>query len=90
MPRFCRPILDSDGNRIGIACGHESSHTCSSCKRSGARKRCDFPLQHGGTCDRWLCSSCAIVQSRNGSDTVDFCPAHDRLWKEQHKRKIAP
>ena len=64
-------------NGWGIACsrGAKRATKCSVCGRLGADKLCDWKME-GGTCDRPLCSRCAVHVS--GED-LDFCPSHD--WK---------
>lgn len=80
-----KPLTDGHGSVIGYACSRGQSHTCSSCKRARATKQCDFKIGGGRTCDRHLCGRCA-VQQRVGTDgySVDFCPAHDRMFKSQN------
>lgn len=87
MPRSCR-LLYENGKLVASVMVETKNRKCSSCGRPGAKKQCDYPLNAGGgrTCDRWLCDRCAVVQKRTSRDTVDFCPAHDRLWKRENLR----
>lgn len=50
------------------------AQSCSVCGRSNATIRCDFsaPGNKSGTCDKWLCRSCAVPRGPN----IDWCPDH--------------
>lgn len=61
---------------IAIVCVRRAKSYCS-CGRVST-KLCDFPLtgpKTGKTCDRNICSSCAVNINRN----VDYCPTHAKL-----------
>lgn len=75
----CRTIVAGPG-MTAIACTRGTQRP--SCSTPGcanrADKQCDFPVKRGGkagTCDRHICSKCAVSAGRN----VDHCPAHARL-----------
>jgi hypothetical protein len=61
--------------------------TCKFCgQRYSEGKLCDFPVEHGKTCDAAMCSECARTIGRQQTDvgggmkrlgdTVDVCPIH--------------
>src|ERR1700677_5238572 len=59
---------------------------CPFCKRGDVSKLCDFPVQHGKTCDAAMCDSCATTLRSQETDlghgltklndTYDVCPIH--------------
>lgn len=79
--------VDLGNGATGIFCsrGRGTRKTCSSCQVNRATRACDFPLEgakKGKTCDRDLCSKCAVKVGRHeagtkyAGDSLDFCPAH--------------
>lgn len=67
----CKPLPGG-----GYACSRGTSRgPCSSCGYVIASKLCDYRLTNGKTCDRKLCSHCAVKRA----PTVDYCPAHARM-----------
>jgi hypothetical protein len=67
-----------------IVCNRER-RTCATpgCSKQ-TRKQCDFPVTRNGkagTCDRYLCSGCAVSVGPN----VDHCPPHARAAKGANK-----
>lgn len=83
----CTPII-KDGKRIGFVCGPAPrGRNCSACGRF-VRGRdvllCDYPSdkkkrfgtvarpRNSKTCDKPLCSSCAVHVGLNR----DYCPSH--------------
>lgn len=80
MPRRCVRFshVAPDGQLVqGIATVFEETRACQSCSRT-ATLRCDYPItrRNGakGTCDRWICKSCATTV---GEDR-HYCPPHER------------
>ena len=76
----CRTIKVGDGFAVVCVRGQRAK-PCAVCK-SPSTQLCDFPLtgpKAGKTCDAPLCRRCAV---KVGPDR-DYCPAHDRLTKEQ-------
>jgi hypothetical protein len=78
MPRRCRPII-IDGKQVGIA-----TVQVGYCQTTGCygveEKLCDYPVTRKGkpgTCDRKLCSRCAV----NVGPNKDYCPPHARVAK---------
>jgi len=73
----CRTIIVGDGVRV-IACSRgRSAARCTSCKTRPASKLCDYPVKRDGkeaTCDRALCTRCAVRSGVNH----DNCPPHAR------------
>ena len=85
-------------NGVAIICsrGRSRAKPCSvtGCPRK-ATKLCDFKLRgakEGKTCDRDLCDVHAISQGRqqlelvpgmSKEDSIDYCPAHDKLAREE-------
>lgn len=91
----CRVSRDPLGRALVICCSRGSSsrsRLCSSCGRPGATQLCDYKLANGKTCDRPLCTRCAVVQKPEWGqgDRVDFCPAHDRLARKERAAWDAP
>lgn len=83
----CETVDLGDGVTL-IACsrGRRTRRSCSvpGCTNA-ATKQCDFPLggaKKGKTCDRHLCSTCAVVMSRRGRETTDYCPPHAKQARE--------
>lgn len=67
---------------FAFACGRGRSRRCSSCKTRTASKLCDFPVTRDGkqgTCDRALCTRCAVPVGPNR----DLCPPHARHQAKQ-------
>lgn len=80
MPRRCIRVSGTspDGQPFtGIVTVFEQRRSCSSCGK-GATLRCDYPVvprgRKAGTCDRWICSSCATTVG----DDLHYCPPHER------------
>lgn len=74
------------GGGHAIACSRgRRRRPCSVCKTRPHTKLCDFPLKGkkaGKTCSAPLCDACSVRQGNDLSgDTIDFCPAHDRVAK---------
>jgi hypothetical protein len=70
----CTPIKLSDGT-VMIARGRSPRRRCSACGIHWADLACDEPDERhrSGTCDRPLCSGCAVhVEPDN-----DYCPTHE-------------
>lgn len=71
----CEFIKTDDG--VMIVCGRgrrAPTKRCSACNHYLASLECDFPTptHKSGTCDRALCSNCAVHISGNR----DHCPHH--------------
>jgi hypothetical protein len=69
-----------------IVCGARSRRK--RCRWCGAphTKLCDFKLsgkKAGQTCDAPMCDRCATRMGEVAGDTVDYCPPHARLAKEE-------
>lgn len=78
----------------GFICGTRTRRKCSSCGGDRADKQCDYPVTrrvqqaighsnataptYAGTCDRYLCSTCAVMVAPD----IDYCPAHHRASQE--------
>lgn len=67
---YCKTVRLPDG---GVAIvrfsGKQPQHKCA-CGRP-ATIQCDYP-EGDGTCDKWLCKSCAVHVGRDR----DYCPSH--------------
>jgi hypothetical protein len=85
----CEWYKSADGVVIHVNRGHSRSpqRICKFCRqkyRDG--KLCDFPVEHGKTCDAEMCSDCARTLGPQEThighgivrlgDTIDVCPIH--------------
>lgn len=72
----CETVRMPDGG-LAIVCtrGKRPARKCA-CGRP-ATLQCDYPVEHG-TCDEWLCKSCAVHVGHNR----DYCPSHPRAQSE--------
>jgi len=74
MPRWCETIEMADGTRA-IVCHSGPRQRAPLCRCGRVSSiQCDFPLLHGGTCDRHLCRYCAVPVGRDR----DYCQEHPR------------
>jgi hypothetical protein len=81
----------------GFVCtGRRGRHFCSvpGCT-AVAVAQCDYPIKrrngHSGSCSRYLCAGHKVTQGQRqqafpfervvGTDTIDYCPIHDRMAK---------
>ena len=82
------------GGVTAIVCTRGMGRTTKVCVQCGRRadRLCDWPLggsKTGKTCDRPICSRCALSQpSEDGSDTLDYCPPHARLYERQGPPRV--
>ena len=74
---------------------------CKFCgQRSNDMKLCDFPVEHGKTCDAEMCSNCARTLGRQQTDighgikrlndTIDVCPIHRTAIVVNGQFKVNP
>lgn len=59
---------------------------CNSIYRAEDGKLCDFPVEHGKTCDAEMCGNCSVTLGyqetdigaglKRLGDTIDLCPIH--------------
>ena len=69
------PIIDLPNGGRAFVCvrGPHRNKVCSVCRGPGD-KLCDFPLGGGKTCDKPLCSRCAV----HTEPDTDVCPSHPK------------
>lgn len=78
----CRSIKTPDGHTV-IVCSRGRRVWCSTCGHREATKLCDFKFtgaSAGKTCDKPLCSRCAVKMKALGDD-VDYCGPHHRFYE---------
>ncbi len=78
----CRPLITEDGKVFGFACGpkrEQPKYVCQTCWKRRSERQCDYPTAPGKTCDKHLCSTCAV---RVGPDK-DHCPDHQRETEKE-------
>lgn len=67
---YCTTVRMPDGTVALVRySGKRPTHKCA-CGQP-ATLQCDYPTEHG-TCDAWLCKSCA----RHVGPNRDYCPSH--------------
>ncbi len=87
----CEWYETSDGGVMHINRGRSPGRRmkCKFCGcdyRESDGKLCDFPVEHGKTCDAAMCPTCAVTVGRQKTDvgaglkrlndTIDLCPIH--------------
>jgi len=84
----CEWYKMADGTVMHVNRGRGGkSQTCKFCgKRYTEGKLCDFPVEHGKTCDAAMCNECARTLGAQHTDighgmtrlndTIDVCPIH--------------
>lgn len=86
----CGWYKDEHGNVIHINHGRSPGRKlkCKFCGREyRGGKLCDFPMEHGKTCDAQMCDRCATTvglydspmegsKLKRINDTFDLCPIH--------------
>ena len=84
----CEWYKMADGTVVHVNRGRGSRKmTCKFCnQRYSEGKLCDFPVEHGKTCDAEMCNDCARTIGRQHAeighgmkrlnDTIDVCPIH--------------
>lgn len=70
----CEHVTLKDGTRAIVCTGRRGRRRCSACRNAWASLECDFPTpsRKTGTCDKPLCSDCAVSVGPN----LDHCPTH--------------
>lgn len=96
----CDALHMGKGVAVIVCSRGRSRKQCKHCRRRPATKLCDFPLRgrkQGKTCDMGLCETCAVKQAHQApfrgtlaGDTIDLCPAHDRIVRDKGWPKPAP
>lgn len=89
MPIVHTPIIEN-----GVVVGHTTSRVarrpCVMCG-AGHSKLCDFKLRGakvGQTCDRPLCTKCAIPGGKTeDGQKIDYCPAHAEMIGKEKARQ---
>ncbi|WP_288637019.1 hypothetical protein [uncultured Oxalobacter sp.] len=74
----CNITKTRDGEKL-FMCGEEMPQldVCVDCGYV-ADILCDYPVGEGLTCDRSLCSGCAVEVAPN----LHYCKTHYELWKQ--------
>jgi hypothetical protein len=86
---YCDRFTTKDG--VYVVCCRSGRRPSCSVPGCGAPSefQCDFPLsgkKRGRTCSKHLCAQHRVRQPTIvplGGETIDYCPAHDRIAKGQ-------
>lgn len=87
----CEWLKMADGTVVHINRGRSGGkkQICKFCNKRPVTKECDYPVEHGKTCDAGMCDDCARTLGyqdidighgiKRLNDTWDVCPIHRGL-----------